>query len=589
MHQLQSISIGNFRSVQQATLPLSSATALVGYNNAGKSNILKALNWLINKSRLTDGDFGDVEQPVSVTATITGIDENVLEAIGANHRGKIEALLGEGDSLVIRRVQETPATAIKDIKLAVRSFDDDGNENWGNPAGIDAAIGHLFPDPIFVGAMENATEDVGKFASGTTIGKLIKEIIEPIKEAHAEALVGSLSDLSAALSANGENKDASLVDVDEKIAEELSAIFPGVAAKTHIPTPLIDDLFKSATIKLFERDGQGRDVASMGHGAQRSIQIALLKSLARIRREAVPLVGRTTLLLIDEPELYLHPQAIELVRASLCSLADDGYQVLYTTHSPLMIAREEASNALLVRRTHEDGTSVLSRIKEAVTAAIDDAARQAEILFSLSNSVKFLFAEKVLLVEGLTERTLIPEIFQQEVGSRMEAARIAVVDLESSGGIIPGKKVLDAMGLPCKVVADLDFAFRVASSHGLLDDDDADIAACKGVLATAAANDEVTLDESGLPQKGNGKTAAQGFEHLAQQADAVPHIQSLHDKLRAQDVWLWRSGAMEAPLGLTSKKPSAHLAFIQSMSDAAFAADLPNYFEAREMIAWIRE
>lgn len=39
----------------------------------------------------------------------------------------------------------------------------------------------LFPDPIHIGAMENSEEDSSKSKAGTTIGKLLAEIIEPIE------------------------------------------------------------------------------------------------------------------------------------------------------------------------------------------------------------------------------------------------------------------------------------------------------------------------------------------------------------------------------------------------------------------------
>lgn len=437
--------------------------------------------------------------------------------------------------------------------------------------------------------MENATEDVGKFASGTTIGKLIKEIIEPVRDAHAASLIDALAGLSDALSAEGNAKDANLQDIDSRIAQELAGLFPGVSAKTHIPTPEIDDLFKSATIKLFEADGTGRDAASLGHGAQRSVQLALLKTLARIRHEAAAIVGRTTLLLIDEPELYLHPQAVEIIRASLCSLADDGYQVLFTTHSPLMIARSEAENAILVRRTDDEGTIGLNRFKEAVAEAIEAGPRQAEILFSLTNAAKILFAERVFLAEGLTERTLIPEIFKRETGSSLEELRSTIIDLESVDSIIPAMRVLRAMGLPCKALVDIDFIFRGAVQHSLILAEHEDLVACKAVLLTLAEAGEVALDESGLPKRGAGKTAAQAFEHLARHPIAILHIENLHAQLKEHDVWCWKSGAIEVPLGLASKKPSAHLHFINSMTDPQFEDNTPHYGEVKELIQWLIE
>lgn len=112
MHQISIVRIENFRSIVNAEFSLSAATALVGYNNAGKTNILRAINWLISKHRLGKGDFWSTQEPIAVTATVTGIDEEVLEAIGAAHRGKIEPLVRD-NSITIRRVQASPDVAPK--------------------------------------------------------------------------------------------------------------------------------------------------------------------------------------------------------------------------------------------------------------------------------------------------------------------------------------------------------------------------------------------------------------------------------------------------------------------------------------------
>ncbi|MEA3642947.1 MAG: AAA family ATPase, partial [Lamprobacter sp.] len=54
---LTRISIANFKSYDEATLPLAALTFLVGANAAGKSNLLEALrllHWLAKGSRLDD-------------------------------------------------------------------------------------------------------------------------------------------------------------------------------------------------------------------------------------------------------------------------------------------------------------------------------------------------------------------------------------------------------------------------------------------------------------------------------------------------------------------------------------------------------
>jgi hypothetical protein len=47
----------------------------------------------------------------------------------------------------------------------------------------------------------------------------------------------ALADIALKLTAESGEKDATLVSLDEQIETELEKIFPGVSAKTHIPTP----------------------------------------------------------------------------------------------------------------------------------------------------------------------------------------------------------------------------------------------------------------------------------------------------------------------------------------------------------------
>ncbi len=278
-------------------------------------------------------------------------------------------------------------------------------------------------------------------------------------------MTAALADIAKKLTADSREKDENLAALDAQIQTELTKIFPGVSAKIHIPTPEFSDFLKGATIKIFEdnyHNPDGRDAASFGHGAQRAVQIALIKCLSQIKRADAVSNDRTTLLLIDEPELYLHPQAIELVRASLSSLSADGYQVIFSTHSPNMIARQDAHNTLLLRRTVEAGTKANQRIKDAVVDAIAVADHQSETLFTLTNSAKVLFSEKIVIAEGKTERAILPDVFKHAIGITMDEDKLGLVALGGSGNIPNAMKVLAAMGIPAKAIVDLDFAFKVA-------------------------------------------------------------------------------------------------------------------------------
>jgi hypothetical protein len=312
-------------------------------------------------------------------------------------------------------------------------------------------------------------------------------------------------------------------------------------------------MFKAGTIKVYEKHGSGnldpngRDVSSLGHGAQRAIQMALIRQLAE---SAEASKGGRTLLLIDEPELYLHPQAVAKVRSALRKLSTGPYQVVFTTHSPLMIGREELGSVLVLCKTDANGTTKRRRLAQAISGLEKDAQAQLDELFSVEAAGQVLFSDRVILAEGKTERELIPDLFEALYGTPPADRRIGFVALDGSGNTAKCLKVLGHMNIPVRAVVDLDYAFRQAVPSKLLPADDADIAACKALCADIARLHQVPLGPDGFFSKDKKREC---FEALAVDSLAMKHIAALHKKLKSKDIWLWTKGAIEPHIGLAAK------------------------------------
>lgn len=91
-HNLSQIKIENFKSLIDETFELSDYTPLIGYNNAGKSNILTAIKWLLRSGSLQADAFNKTTLPVTMEGVIQGIDANLLLLLTANHRNSILTL-----------------------------------------------------------------------------------------------------------------------------------------------------------------------------------------------------------------------------------------------------------------------------------------------------------------------------------------------------------------------------------------------------------------------------------------------------------------------------------------------------------------
>lgn len=586
-HILSEITIRNFKSIRNETFELSAFTPLVGYNNAGKSNMLEAIKWLLRKTALSDSSFHDTALPVEMEGVISGITQAILDQLPENQRTSIQPFL-IGDSLSIKRVQPQPNVGVAQIRLLVKDPANIGTANeWrANPTGLDQAIQALFPEPIHIGAMENAEEDVSKSKNTTTIGKLLAEIIGPIQTSYSTQVQTALDGIKDLLDADGTSRAAELNAFDAAVNGKVESFFPGVNIKVHVPTPELKEVFSKGTIKVFENlNPAGRDVSALGHGAQRSIQMALVRHLADIKRDSGEQASNT-ILLIDEPELYLHPQAIEVLRDALKTLSTQGYQVIFSTHSPFMITSKDVGNTLLIRKNDTHGTHKRNSLRAAIPTVVTTAPSQLELIFSLSHSSNILFSERVILAEGTTENRLLPSIIQKVTTRTIGLHKTALVSMGGSGNTRKAMLVLNTMDIPTKAIVDLDFALKHGERDGFLTAGDTDVASIQAHLASIAPTHAITLN-AGWPTN-SSMSAADAFRLLAREAAIQANLISLKAKMQAAGIYVWTKGTIEDHLGGIPKNETGWANFNARLDTEDLNVILPNdHQEIIDLVTWL--
>ena len=458
---LKEVVINNFCSCVALRLQLVRFNPIIGYNNSGKSNILRAISWVLKKSVLPSHCFFDPALPDMAEATIIGVN---LTLLPPNQQAQLQPFI-VNDELRFRRRQDAPGVSAASIKIEVWN---PSAGNWAtNPTGLDNAIGVLFPEPLYIEAMDDAAEDISRFSSKNTIGLLLKYALEQIRANNAVALSAITQDLQR-LGAHlqGPTRLSELSNLESDATVEIAEFFPDLGLHLDIQAPAFDDLIKGAAISLSDGQGHQRPFTSFGHGAQRTVQMALIKLLAtRAPRGAGQ--GATTVLLIDEPELYLHPQAIERLRDSLDNLSQSGFQVIFSTHSPLMLGGAHVLDTAIVVKDSSAATTV--RMKLATAAAtIATHSHQANVIFSIQHATHLLFSEKVFVVEGKTEMTLLPALYKVVHGRSMAYDKTCLIEASSSSSVFPMMQVLGGVGFRPRSVVDLDFIFKVAPQNGLI-------------------------------------------------------------------------------------------------------------------------
>lgn len=361
-------------------------------------------------------------------------------------------------------------------------------------------------------------------------------------------------------------------------------IHPGLSLNIDIPTPSIADLFKQGTIKVNEiGTARQSDFIDMGHGSQRAIQMTLIRHLAEITKD-VTKQGKTNILLIDEPELFLHPQAVELLRSSLKTLSNKGYQIIFSTHSPYMIEQSDIPITNIIRKNN-NGTVVTIRLKEALEQILLDSDSQARLLFDTYNLGQILFSDKVLIAEGATEKTVLPTLFNSVTGKTLGEHKLALVIADGAGNIPKMIEILEKMGISTKGLVDLDFAFTGAIGQGLIEQIDPSIDSCLTIIKNIQPTHNFSLNGR-RPCKGNGFKACDVYELMAAESDADIHINAIRESMKNHSIWVWAKGAIEPHLCLSTKENGEWLKFRQKLTTDNLENCVNDLDEIRDFFNW---
>jgi hypothetical protein len=155
------------------------------------------------------------------------------------------------------------------------------------------------------------------------------------------------------------------------------------------------------------------------------------------------------LLLIEEPELYLRPQAQRYLYRLMREFSLRGNQTIYSTHSPAFLNVARLDELVFVERLPHTGTRALQ--PEPVTAD-DDFRVLTE--FDAARSELFL-ARAAVLVEGLTEKLVLPFVFAA-LGHDVDREAISVIECGGKPNLPLFARICKATGIPFVVVHDSD-------------------------------------------------------------------------------------------------------------------------------------
>ena len=207
----------------------------------------------------------------------------------------------------------------------------------------------------------------------------------------------------------------------------------------------------------FDRNGFEIKLTKGGHsfdlGAASSGERSILTYLVGLNALNV----RNALIVIDEPELHLHPKwQTALIRIIEDLAQHTGNQFVMATHSPTFIS---PSTIGYVSRVYSNGSH--SHIVRLDKTDLDNRRHLFSVINSHNNE-RLFFADKVVLVEGVSDRIFFEKLLARSTPSVRRI--IEVIDVGGKHFFEPYRKVLKACQIPHSVIADRDFLAQVGSS-----------------------------------------------------------------------------------------------------------------------------
>jgi hypothetical protein len=467
--RLESLTIQNFRSITKAyKLPLSSSTVLIGPNNEGKSNVLRAL--------------------VLATRVLLGrrrVDQAIHVPAGARY-DREQDYSWERDYPLHLQDRSPNGESIFVLEYSLT-----GPEVDGFRSEIGSKLNGTLPLRVALAQSKAPKITVHKKGPGGKVlsskankiadfvaARIDLEYIPAVRTAaSAQQVVDSmvareLSTLEAqpeylaALEKIAEIQRPVLDDLSKSIRDTLVQFLPAVeSVEVRAPTARRAEALRRC--EIYVDDGSMTELRYKGDGVQSLAALALMRH-ASTRASS----GKSVVVAIEEPESHLHPKAIHELRAVVDQLAAKN-QVVLTTHCPLFVSRRHVDSNILVNNGHARPANSIDEIREIL------GVRAADNL---------LHAELVLIVEGEDDRIALTALLAHHsvaLAGALAANRLAVDTLGGASNLAYKVGLLRDALCECHVFLDADGAAQQAYERArearLITDADINMSTCQGM------------------------------------------------------------------------------------------------------------
>lgn len=366
----------------------------------------------------------------------------------------------------------TAAMNRDEVRAAIQTFADSFPDEQKQtldmplPTGIDQSVVALLPEILYIPAVKDLGDDV-KTTQSTPFGKILGillEAIEPILTAEKKIFEELNSKLNRIRREDGTIQDSRLDQIrliEATVERYVRESFSNVAIEISIPPPELRTVLSNA--EIFANDGVRGPIDKKGDGLRRAIVFSILRSFVELQRSGAlnasagaGLTAPQYLLLFEEPELYLHPKAQEILFDAL-SVFSQQHHVLVTTHSPMFFGPEATATFVKLRKKSDSSIAAKPFTCAYPIDLLEITAKdQFQLICYEHNNIAF-FAETVVLVEGDSDYLVLPHFAQMidpDWGPGKNSVRFARINGKMS--IRRYRKFFEKFGTRVTVIADLD-------------------------------------------------------------------------------------------------------------------------------------
>ncbi|MBI2771139.1 MAG: AAA family ATPase [Burkholderiales bacterium] len=376
---------------------------IVGRNDVGKSAFVEALSLKqISKPHRSlatlpnADDRPPAQSRVSVTFSLTAAD--------------VLSILSKQPDMALPRVDESPALLVERMK-SILANGDRLHTTWTDGVPITtwtATVGQSFSQNFFRFQNPGYPAKVRLEYAGDATGS-VQDFSHRLAEAARDRLyVFRAERLNVGeCAAGGSNvlrpDAANLPDVlnqlsavnpvrYERLMTHVRSIFPHI---TQVTAPFVSGNLARILVWSVPLSSERSDLAVQLSESGTGIGQVLAMLYVVVTSE------RPTVLVIDEPQSFLHPGAVRKLMEILRKY--DQHQYVITTHSPVALSLSDSDRVFLVKRDSEEST--LTRIDPNKQLDLSDFLNEVGARLS-----DVFGADSILWVEGKTEEICFPEL-----------------------------------------------------------------------------------------------------------------------------------------------------------------------------------